>query len=297
MSQPAGTIYDRGYRHYDGPREGRGRRVRAIALAGIRRALGLKRSWRAKVVPFLLLAVVSGPVAAFIGINVLVGEAAEELIGYADYVRLVATVLLVFAGTAAPELLCPDRRQHVLTLVLTRPVTRADYLAGKLAALLAVMALAALAPLLVLYLGNALTAPSAAAYLRGHLGDLGRVVAVGGILTAFYAVTGLAAASLTERRSVATAGYAGLFLGSTLLANLLFALGGQGGAPARRWLALASLQELPHRLADWAFGEPPLPGTLPAEAGFGGVAYLAAIAVVTALAGALLAWQVARVRP
>ena len=45
VTAPGGTIYDRGYRHYEGPREGRGRRVRAIAVAGIRRVLGLKRNW------------------------------------------------------------------------------------------------------------------------------------------------------------------------------------------------------------------------------------------------------------
>ena len=59
VTAPGGTIYDRGYRHYEGPREGRGRRVRAIAVAGIRRVLGLKRNWKTKVVPWGLL--VQGP--------------------------------------------------------------------------------------------------------------------------------------------------------------------------------------------------------------------------------------------
>ena len=55
LRSPAGTIYDRGYRHHEGPREGRGRRVRAIAVAGVRRVLGLKRNWKTKVVPWGLL--------------------------------------------------------------------------------------------------------------------------------------------------------------------------------------------------------------------------------------------------
>jgi len=44
---------------------------------------------------------------------------------------LLAFVLLLFAATAGPELLCPDRRQNVLALIFTRPVTRSDYLLAK----------------------------------------------------------------------------------------------------------------------------------------------------------------------
>ena len=73
-------------------------------------------------------------------------------------VNVLSRVLLLFAATAGPELLCPDRRQNVLALVFTRPVTRADYLLAKLAALLAVMGLIAILPLLVLFLGNTLLA-------------------------------------------------------------------------------------------------------------------------------------------
>jgi ABC-2 type transport system permease protein len=206
LTTPAGTIYDRGYRHYEGPREGRGRRVRAIALAGVRRVLGLKRNWKTKVVPWGLLVLAFGPVLAFIGVRVLFAEAADEFFTYAQYLRIVGGLLLLFAATAGPELLCPDRRQNVLALIFTRPVTRSDYLLAKLAALLAVVGLIAIVPLVVLFLGNTLTADSAATYLREHLDDLGKILVAGTVLTVFYSVTALAAASLTDRRAVATAG-------------------------------------------------------------------------------------------
>ena len=205
LTTPAGTIYDRGYRHYEGPREGRGRRVRAIAVAGVRRVLGLKRNWKTKVVPWGLLALAFGPVLAFIGVRVLFAEAADEFFTYAQYLRIVAGLLLLFAATAGPELLCPDRRQNVLALIFTRPVTRADYLLAKLAALLAVVGLIAVVPLVVLFLGNTLTAESAATYLRENLDDLGEILIAGTALTVFYSVVALAAASLTDRRAVATA--------------------------------------------------------------------------------------------
>ena len=53
-----GAVYDRGYRPYEGPRGGRGAATFALYKASMRRALGLRRSWRQKVAPFTLLAVV-----------------------------------------------------------------------------------------------------------------------------------------------------------------------------------------------------------------------------------------------
>jgi ABC-2 type transport system permease protein len=293
LSSPAGTIYDRGYRHYEGPREGRGRRVRAISIAGVRRVLGLKRNWNTNVVPFPLLVLAFGPVFAFIGARVLVGEAVGEFLGYGRYLRIVAGLLLLFAATAGPELLCPDRRQNVLALIFTRPVTRADYLVAKLAALLAVVGLIALVPLLVLFVGNTLTADSAATYLRENLDDLGRILVAGTALTVFYSVVALAAASLTDRRAVATAGLLGAFLGTSALANILFFTARFEG---RRWVAFLSLGGLPGRFVDWLFGDGFDPGSLADQAGFTGPGYLVAMAVVAAMAGALLTWRVLRLR-
>jgi ABC-2 type transport system permease protein len=293
---PVGAIYDRGYRHYDGPREGRSRRITAILVAGIRRALGLKRNWKTKVVPFGLIVAAFGPVLAFIGIRLLVGDAAGQFLGYADYFSIVAVILLLFAATAAPELLCPDRRQHVLALVFTRPVTRPDYLAAKLGALLLLMGLVALLPLVILYLGNALTAPSAATYLREHLGDLGRILFVGTVLTIFYAAVSLAVASLAERRSMATAGLIGTFVASSALANILF-FTAPSTLPLRRWLTFVSLQGLPGRFVQWVFGEPFADGSLAQQAGFSGSAYLAALVLLTVAAMGLLAWRIARLQP
>ena len=291
---PAGTIYDRGYRHYEGPREGRGRRVRAIVVAGVRRALGLKRNWKTKVIPWGLLVLAFGPVFAFIGVRVLVGEAVGEFLGYGRYLRIVAGLLLLFAATAGPELLCPDRRQNVLALVFTRPVTRLDYLLAKLAALLLVVGLIAVVPLLVLFLGNTLTADSAATYLRENLDDLGRILLAGGALTVFYSVVALAAASLTDRRALATAGLLGVLLGSSALANILFFTTRFDG---RRWFALLSLGGAPGRFVDWLFGDGFDPGTLAQQAGITGPAYLAEMGVVVAVAGGVLAWRVLRLRP
>jgi ABC-2 type transport system permease protein len=291
---PAGTIYDRGYRHYEGPREGRWRRVRAIVVASVRRALGLKRNWKTKIIPFGLLVFAFGPVLAFIGIRVLVGEAAGEFLGYGRYLRIVATILLLFAATAAPELLCPDRRQNVLALIFTRPVTRTDYLLAKMAALLLVVGLIAVVPLVVLFLGNTFTADSAATYLRENLGDLGRILVAGAALTIFYSVVARAPATLTHRRTMYPPGLLGVFLATSALANILFFTTRFEG---RRWFALLSLGGAPGRFVDWLFGDGFDQGTLAQQAGLTGPVYLTEMAVVVVLAGALLTWRILRLRP
>jgi ABC-2 type transport system permease protein len=290
---PTGAIYDRGYRHYGGLREGRSRQVKALVVAGLRRTLGLKRPWKAKVVPWGLLVIAFAPVVAFVGVRVVAGDAIDELIGYNRYLRIVSAVLLLFSATAGPELLCPDRQSNVLSLYFTRPLSRADYLLAKAAALLMVMALIALLPMVVLFLGNTLTAPRAVDYLGDHLVDAARILLSGAALTIFYSSVALAVASLTERRSIAVAVLLGSFLVSNVVITIVFFT---TDFPARRWLTLLALPQLVDRFVDWVFGEPPVQGSMAAQAGFTGPVYLAAMLVVTAAAAALLSWRVSRLR-
>jgi ABC-2 type transport system permease protein len=290
---PTGAIYDRGYRHYDGIREGRSRPVKAMVLAGVRRVLGLKRSWRTKMVPWGLLVIAFGSVVAFIGIRVVAANSVEELIGYGRYLRFVSLVLLLFSATAGPELLCPDRQSNVLALYFTRPLSRLDYLLAKAAALLLLMALIALLPLVVLFLGNTLTAPRAVDYLGDHLADVARILFSGAVLTIFYSSVTLAVASLSERRSIAVAVLLGTFLVSNVVVGIVvFAT----DLPGRRWITLLALSNLVDRFVDWVFGEPVMAGSIAAQAGFTGPVYLVALLVVTAAATALLSWRISRLR-
>ena len=50
--EAAGTIYDIGYRHYDGPRLGRRGAIGAIVAAGLRAVFGLGRSGKSKILPW-----------------------------------------------------------------------------------------------------------------------------------------------------------------------------------------------------------------------------------------------------
>ena len=75
-----GAVYDRGYRPYDGPRGLRGAATYALYKASIRRALGIRRSWRQKFAPFVLLGIVTIPAIVNVGIGYVTRDQLENTI-------------------------------------------------------------------------------------------------------------------------------------------------------------------------------------------------------------------------
>lgn len=168
-----GTVFDIGYRNYAGEREGRGRAFKAIFTDGVRIALGLGRGPRAKVLPWLFIAILSGLAL----ILAMIAGAAERLAGpgavqsmnlpsHNDFYAVASIILFVFGALVAPELLCRDRREGVIQLYLVRPLTGADYVVARWAAFFAVMLAATWLPQFILLLGLAGGDPQPGTYLR-----------------------------------------------------------------------------------------------------------------------------------
>ena len=210
----AGAVYDRGYRPYEGHRGLRGASTYALYKASIRRALGIRRSWRQKFAPFVLLAIVTIPAIVNVGIGYVTrdrGIDRLEIITYRDYVG-VSSALLLFVALVAPDVMCPDRRQRVLPLMFARPLTGVDYVIAKVGAIGSILFAFSFLPQVVLFVGNMLVSDSAADYFTGHLDVLWKVPVTVFLLAIYYAVIGVAIASLTDRRIVAGAAVIGLFL-------------------------------------------------------------------------------------
>jgi ABC-2 type transport system permease protein len=248
-----GAVYDRGYRPYEGPRGGRGAATFALYKASIRRALGLRRSWRQKVAPFVLLAVVTVPAIVNVGIGYVTRDRVAnriEIVNYREYVG-VSSALLLFVAIVAPDVVCPDRRQRVLPLMFARPLTGADYVIAKVGAIASILAAFSLLPQVVLYVGNMLVSNSALDYLRGHTDVLWKVPVAVILLAVYYAVIGVAIASLTDRRIVAGACVIGLFLVTSIAAGILVGADYQreGGSA---W-AVVNVLALPLYLRDVVF--------------------------------------------
>ncbi len=285
----SGAVYDRGYRPYDGPRGGRGAATYALYKASIRRALGLRRSWRQKVGPFLLLGVVTMPAIVNVGIGYVTRDQPLvdriEIITYRDYVG-VSSALLLFIAIVAPDVICPDKRQHVLPLMFARPLTGLDYVVAKVGAIGSILFAFSFLPQVVLFGGNALVSDSALDYMTSHLDVLWKVPLAVLLLAAHYAVIGVAVASLTDRRIVAGATLIGLVLVTSIAAGVIVGDDYQlrGGSAA----ALINVLALPLYLRDVVFlghidPESPLNGVAN-----GGLLALATYLAVLALGAATL---------
>jgi ABC-2 type transport system permease protein len=255
VTAPAGgAVYDRGYRPYAGERGGRGAATLALYKSSMRRAVGIRRSWRQKVAPFVLLGIVTIPAIVNVGIGYVTRDQPlldrVEIITYRDYVG-VSSALLLFVALVAPDVICPDRRHHVLPLMFARPLTGSDYVAAKVGAITTLLFLFSFLPQVVLFIGNMLVSDDALGYLTSHLDVLWRVPLAVGVLAIYYAVIGLAISSLTDRRIVAGAAIIGLFLVTSISSAILIgderAFG--DGSPA----ALVNVLALPLHVRDIVF--------------------------------------------
>jgi len=219
-----GAVYDRGYRPYEGSRGGRASARMALWRATVRRALGLRRPWRQKVAPFVLLAIVTVPAIVNVGVKYLTRNtpASElEFITYRDYVG-VSNALLVFVALTAPDIICPDRRQRVLPLIFARPLRGVDYVLAKVGAMAGILFAFSFLPQVVLFVGQMLVSEDGAlTYLRDNAEVLWQVPAAVALLAVFYAVIGVAISSLTSRRIIAGATIVGLFLVSSIVSAVL----------------------------------------------------------------------------
>ena len=194
-----GVIYDRGYRRYDGPRLGRLQIVRALCWHSFRSAFGIGRGPKAKIVPVIAFVLMCLPAV----INaVAVARGGSAVVDYGTYVLPLRIIILtIFVAVQAPELVSRDIRSRVLPLYFSRPMHRGDYPVAKLAAfILACVALLDL-PLVLLYLGNILSASGGAWF---QTKELAGGLAVGLMWAVLVGAISLALASLSGRRAYAT---------------------------------------------------------------------------------------------
>ena len=284
----AGAVYDRGYRPYEGTRGRRGAATFALYKASMRRALGIRRSWRQKVAPFILLGIVTIPAIVNVGIGYVTRNRfltdRFEIITYREYVG-VSAALLLFVALVAPDVVCPDRRQHVLPLMFARPITGVDYVIAKLGAIATIVFAFSFLPQVVLFVGNMLVSDSALKYFTGHLYVLWKVPVAVALLAIYYAVIGIAISSLTDRRIVAGASIIGLFL-ITSITSRIFVGDSEfnGGSPA----ALINVLRLPLYLRDLIFITHLEPGSPLSGVSNGGLLAIVVYTAVLATGGLVL---------
>jgi ABC-2 type transport system permease protein len=213
-----GEIFDRGYKHYDGPRRGRKGAITSLIGYSMKRAMGIRKSWTAKVLPFLLYVAVTIPLIIMIGISAIVPDL--EFASYSGYLSGIFLTVGIFVGTAAPEMICVDRHERTLPLYFSRAIARFDYVTAKIIAMSLLTMTMTVIPSILLWLGRQLTAGGVGQAMRDNIGDLGRVVFVGVMTALVLSSLGLAISSFTNRKGIAITIIIISFVVLTAVANI-----------------------------------------------------------------------------
>lgn len=261
-------IHDQGYRRYGGTRAAVGRAWQVIAGAGIRSIIG-KRAFIALMLfawaPFLVRVVqiyvsANFQQAAFLAPK---GETFREFLGQQGVFVFFVTIW-IGAGLVAN-----DRRANALQLYLSKPLTAAEYIAGKMAILFLFLAFVTWAPAMGLLLVQAIFAGSFA-FIRNNAYLLPAITLFSLAQVLLASSTMLALSSLSKSSRFVGIMYAGLMF---FTAALFQALRGITGSSSFAWLSPGDALE---QLGDVIFRLEPRYDLSPA---------IAALAVVVLIVG------------
>jgi ABC-2 type transport system permease protein len=196
-----GEVFDRGYANYEGERLGRRQAFRSLVGYSMKRAMGIRKSWTAKILPILLYTSAIIPLVVMIGISTIAPDAGFT--SYSSYLSIIFVIVGIFVAMAAPEMLCVDRRERTLPLYFSRAIARFDYVNAKVVAISMLTMTMSLLPAVLLWLGRQLVDDSPLRAMRDNFGDLWRVLLVGFLTAVVLGTLGLAVSSFTDRKGVA----------------------------------------------------------------------------------------------
>jgi ABC-2 type transport system permease protein len=282
--QVQGAIHDIGYRHYDGPRLGPAYVRRSLYVDTLRGAFGLGRSARSKVMPFLLLAVLSVP-AIVMGIVTGYFGLPNLPLGYTEYVFALQVAVVIFVGSQAPAAMSRDLRFRVAPLYFSRPITRAQYVQAKYAGLATALFVLMAVPLTLLFVGALLAELPLEDQVRDYLRALIGAV----VLALVLAGIGLVIAALTPRRGLGVAAVVGVLLVSAGIQGIVRSIAEEFGSDTMAGYAgLLNPFTLVDGVVSGPLGAGSVMATAPDGPVMGAVFSLAALLVVVGCYGALV---------
>ena len=243
-------IHDQSYRRYGGTKRRPGSAWSVIALAGIHAMLARRRflalllfAW----IPFLVRAV-----QIYIAANVPQASTFLELSAgtyreFLDQQGLFVFFVTIWVGAG---LIANDRRAHVLQVYLSKPLTRAEYVVGKLAVLMAFLLLVTWAPAMLLLVVQVLFQGSFE-FVRTNLFLVPAITLFAFVQVLLAAFTMLALSSLSTSARYVAVLYAGAVLFTEAVYGVLHVI--FGGTR----LAWISFQANVAQVGDVVFRQPP----------------------------------------
>jgi ABC-2 type transport system permease protein len=240
-------IHDQGYRRYAGRRRPPGTAWWVIARQQIRTVLSQKRyvilllmAW----VPFVGRVVQIYLAANFQQASFL-ATSAQLFRGFLEQQGLFVFLLIVGASGAIAD----DRRANALQVYLSKPLTRVEYIAGKLCAPLAFVLGVTLLPAVLLLVVHVAFSGSLT-FVMQNLYLLPAIVLYSVVLALLGTFTMVALSSLSKSRRFTALTFTGLFFFTTAMYQALQRITG-----SRLW-ALISPRDMLSEIGDAAFRVP-----------------------------------------
>ena len=264
-------IHDQGYQRYAGSRARTGAAWQVIAKAGLRSVL-IERKFLGLLLvawlPFLVRAVQVYIAANFQQASFLApkGETFREFL---ETQGVFVFFITIYVGSG---LIAADRRANALQLYLAKPLSRWEYVAGKLAVLFTLLLFVTFVPALALLLVQIGFAGSLT-FVRQNLYLLPAITLYSLAQVLLASSTMLALSSLSKSSRFVGVLYAGLIFFTAALFNAV------RGITGKAWLVWLSPSDVMEQLGDVIFRLPPrfdMPG------------WLAAVVVLALIGGSAL---------
>jgi ABC-2 type transport system permease protein len=238
-----GSIYDIGYRKYDGARLGRAHAVRSLFTHSLRSSFGIGRSGRAKIAPIALGFLACIPAVAIIAAQALIrqfpggGSLDEQLpVRFDTYASTIGIFVILFCAAQAPDLFGRDQRHSLLSLYFARALRREDYALARIGGFVAALFVLQMLPQVLLFLGQVLLATDIVKGITDDLPNLGAAAAQAAITGLLLGGISMAISAFTARRAYAVAGIVALFVIPNIVVGIVAAIADPDVA---RWLVLA----------------------------------------------------------
>jgi ABC-2 type transport system permease protein len=242
-------IHDQGYRRYVGTREVVGRAWQVIASAGVRTVLA-KRQFLALLLlawaPFVVRAVQFYVASNFQQAAILAPKADT----FRDFLGTQSIFVFFITIYVGAGLIASDRRANALQVYLSKPLTRAEYVAGKLAILVLFLLFVTWAPAISLLLVQILFAGSLT-FVQQNAYLLPAITLYSVVEVLLAATTMLALSSMSKSSRFVGIMYAGLMF---FTAAIFDAVRGITRDSSLAWLSPGATLE---QLGDIIFRVPP----------------------------------------
>jgi ABC-2 type transport system permease protein len=213
-------IHDQSYRHYRGQREDVRSAWTVIAFTGIKGLLK-KRVFLGMLffalLPFIIVSVQLYLAANYPQFASLIAPTPGMFRGFLERQSFFVFAMTIYVGSG---LIANDRLANALQIYLSKPLTRSDYIAGKMAILVAFLLLITWVPAMLLLLMQVLFSASFA-FVRANIYLVPAITLASLAIVLVAAFTMLALSSLSKSARYVAILYAGIMLFTNAIYGVL----------------------------------------------------------------------------